>query len=639
MSKWLKNAPPGPIELDASLLYSSASEAEEEAHQEDNSTGLSRVDNKDEKERLVDQCAQKNQCQEAEIATQLTNQRVTEEILALNEQALRRYLEDAMQQDEDGEHGGRAFESPLSWLGEDARASLKDVRTSHIDSVAIKHRSRAKALQRLEQIRHERDEKELRECTFAPKVGRPPLGPRATLYQMPVEERLLSTSGQGKETVVRRVIHEREEAEKEECTFKPCFITDPEAHLDARSWKPLHKRLEAEWNKKKSLLEEASRKFDDKLTFRPQLCPNSRALIEKKKKRLQSPQINEKNDILCSARKYPFTRDKGHNSSDPNALESCPFNPKIDSRSKVIMENSNNVPSDFLSRQRFFNEEKEKRLEKLKCLVDNSKTCTFRPEIDKSATSILALSDTRFDQLIENEEERYSRLASWQSSGVLSRSNHLRREDEQRSLFSPELNPKSLQIARVSSARRLVTDLQAELTFRHERRENRKNVIQAQLERECTFVPDTSKPEVFGYYGKYSPPDVSNCLNLAVALDKEGGLEEFSLKVDEKRRQKEEWAEDARKAREAKELQECSFAPDTSKPVIKMPKGPVHVAGMDRFLENRANAERQAAEAMRRAAKVWNLHPRARSGATAPKPFRLILESRLGSSMKRTEGS
>jgi hypothetical protein len=52
-------------------------------------------------------------------------------------------------------------------------------------------------------------------------------------------------------------------------------------------------------------------------------------------------------------------------------------------------------------------------------------------------------------------------------------------------------------------------------------------------------------------------------------------------------------------------------------------QGPVVVAGLERYLELKQLAERQKAEADERAAKVFNLNPRAKQGATVPQPFQL----------------
>ncbi len=45
-----------------------------------------------------------------------------------------------------------------------------------------------------------------------------------------------------------------------------------------------------------------------------------------------------------------------------------------------------------------------------------------------------------------------------------------------------------------------------------------KEDIEAQRRKECTFVPDTSKPKVMGYYAPYEPPAARAKLSIAAAL-------------------------------------------------------------------------------------------------------------------------
>lgn len=63
-------------------------------------------------------------------------------------------------------------------------------------------------------------------------------------------------------------------------------------------------------------------------------------------------------------------------------------------------------------------------------------------------------------------------------------------------------------------------------------------------------------------------------------------------------------------------------------------QGPVVVHGLDRVLELKQLAERQRAEAAKRAARVFHANPRPKQGATVPRPFQLaghaLLEVRGG---------
>lgn len=153
-----------------------------------------------------------------------------------------------------------------------------------------------------------------------------------------------------------------------------------------------------------------------------------------------------------------------------------------------------------------------------------------------------------------------------------------------------------------------------------------KENTEEQRKRDCTFAPDTSKPKVMGYYGEYELPVPNAKVSIAAALKE--GPDALAKRLAEQRHQRERRAEELKAQQEVKELADCTFAPNTVKPAVSQPRGPVVVRGMDRFLETKLRAERQQLEAEERAAKVFHLRPKCPRGVTIPQPFNLAGEAR-----------
>ena len=479
-----------------------------------------------------------------------------------------------------------------------------------------RYNSQIRAEERLEQIRSEQAEKELQECTFIPNTGRPPKGNEGRNHFLPVEKRLLAFPGRRKDATMKRILQEREEAEKLECTFEPRLICPPDERIKSKDgWRPLYKRLQSEWQKKQDIQRAALRKAEENLTFRPEICPASRTIAEKKRK----------DDLYRSNKLIGQANFIGKNTKTRNTKEETRplFKPNIDHKSRQILLTSNQIPSDFLSRQKYYGLKKQQQMSKVESESSHSEEFSFHPNVNRRIAAILALSDKRFDQLVESSEERYARLSGLQSA---TKEATLTATDlsipEGQELHAPKLNPKSLKIAKSLSSRCSITDIESEHAARLARLEKRRQEAELRIQKECTFSPDIRKPKVYGYYQESIPSRPSKQLDMGDCV-KENRLSLLSRQFAEKRSKIEEKAQEARRQLEEKEYQECSFTPQTLPAPLHTFQQPLEVKGMDKFLENRAAAQRIKVEKQRRQAKVWNLHPQARCGATIPKPFRL----------------
>lgn len=511
--------------------------------------------------------------------------------------------------------------------------------------------SKLRASQRLEELRLEQQHAEMAECSFAPHTGRPPTGPRAAQLQLKVQDRLLLAANQRKNDVARRLEEEREENERAACTFAPQLIAPPERHLREKHYIPIHERLNDEWRRKEAILEHARAKADAEAPFKPRINPISVQLAEQRRLRKESEKKKNEKEEEDVAGKISALHGPGSYSD-----ENFDFQTKINPVSQRMLEISSQVPFDFHRRQLHFLKKREENMHSL--AVDPTgevRECSFKPDIGDTATTVLALSNKRFDQAIEGPEERWSRMAFKESQ--LKEERLRLKEAEIRAeegTFQPQLNPRSLNIAEEKAYRQQTLygnssgnrEAGFEMDFLSEKeaaqRRKREKIATRDL-KECTFFPNTAKPRVVGYYDEYQPPVPNAELSISTAVRDHpcgGGPDALLQKIEEHKRKKEQWAARVRDQEERKELAECTFAPCINKsrpPATTGSEEPATmtetVAGMGRFLEVKAMAERRQSELDARAAKVFLLQPRSsksRGGVTVPTPFRLSEARRQG---------
>lgn len=509
--------------------------------------------------------------------------------------------------------------------------------------------SKTRALQRLEELRLEQQRAEMAECSFAPHTGRPPIGPRAAQLRLKVQDRLLLAANRRRNDVTRRLLEEREENERAACTFAPQLIAPPERHLREKPYIPIHERLNDEWRRKEAILEQARAKADGEASFKPRINPLSVQLAEQRRLRNESEKKKKE-------------KEQGDVEHIPTSLglasfsdENFDFKTKINPVSQRMLEISSQVPFDFHRRQLHFLKKREERMHSLAIdPTSEARECSFKPDTCGTATTVLALSNKRFDQAIEGPEERWSRMAFKESQ--LKKERLRLKEAEIRAeeaTFHPQLNPRSLSIAEEKAYRQQVlygtsssgeTEGGLEMNFLNEKeaaQHRRREKIASRDLKECSFFPNTAKPRVVGYYDEYQPPVPYAELSISSAVRDHpsgGGPDALLQRIEEHRRKKEHWAARVRDQEERKELAECTFAPSINKSRLPVTSGADAamtiteiVPGMDRFLEVKAMAERRQAELDARAAKVFLLHPRSskyRGGVTVPKPFRSASEAR-----------
>jgi hypothetical protein len=428
-----------------------------------------------------------------------------------------------------------------------------------------------------------REEEEMLECTFAPQTGRPPRnGPYAQLRTFPIEERLFhqAASRRRRETT-DRILREREESLQAACTFHPSLITHPEKHLKA-PYRPPQDRLYNEWRHKELVIAQATARADADATFTPAIDPLSRKLA-----------MEAKEKANCRDRENIALR-----CNQPVAQSSLlpPFKPTLNPQSQRILELSDTLPFDFHRRQALFEKRRHAHFRALSNQVQES-IGPFRPVLSGTADLVLALAKEKGEP--SRELALHPRTSRW---------------EENEYTFKPDLNPRSLQLAEHN--RRSVMEPRNDQCKHGE--------VDRELE-ECTFKPNTHKPRVFGYGNEgYEEPKPKSRLSIAKALE-EGGTDQLVVQIERYRQERDQMIADIKRQEEQKELKECTFRPKTLKNPPAHHARSVSVAGLDRFLEKKALAEKQQAERQARQAKVFCLHPRSprRRGPTVPQPFNL----------------
>lgn len=222
--------------------------------------------------------------------------------------------------------------------------------------------------ERLQALRRQHEQAEMEECTFKPQVGRPPALSRAQ-PGIPVEQRLLQAAGQARRAAERRILEERKDAEEAECTFAPQLNTRRRVFGEQQQGqqaqrRPLHQRLAEEDRRRAAMLAAATAKADAEATFRPQLNPISLRLAAERRHAKAAP---GKAAISNTSTGGPTAAAGAHllRLGKSQAEAGPTFEPAINSLSARMLEVSSTVPSDFHLRQRYFDQRHDERRQAL----------------------------------------------------------------------------------------------------------------------------------------------------------------------------------------------------------------------------------------------------------------------------------
>jgi hypothetical protein len=383
----------------------------------------------------------------------------------------------------------------------------------------------------------------------------------------------------------------------------------------AKHQKPLYERLgelaRAKFENQQRLRDEQVARELKTATFAPQLDARSQSLAEAARQRRSVSASRSRSalhadedegrasppppamDIDSHATKRRIAREVAEQMAQ--AREGCTFAPATNTRSREMVERSalfRQAPS-FLERQQTFGELRQMRLEHLARAEDETLACTFRPALAPVTERLSARLRAG-----ETDEERADRLARADAERKrLSHAEAVERHYRQFS-FAPDLNATKHVNERVRSRSqsrgRQEAESEDDESNQHDgrsgrsrtrsvspqrRSSSRKAQLNQQAEMEfratCTFTPQVSRVSRaivanMRAASTTSPyPKQAGDESFAVGIGNEAAgfdaaeaqARHLAARIEEWRVQREQRLEEAKRAREADELKECTFEP------------------------------------------------------------------------------
>jgi len=433
------------------------------------------------------------------------------------------------------------------------------------------------------------------ECSFRPKVGRPPQRRQdvAGADGGSVVERLMG-SAKDRQQKRDQARAELEQAQLAECSFQP-RVND--AKLNKEEYRPIHERIgdiQRAKHEKLAAARLSAQAGEDDGAGRPRINPRSAKLAARRRsmdaQQMAAALRASKSEMDLAVKEAEYT-----------------FAPRINPNSERILQQAakeESLPESFLERQRFY---QRQRLEKKQLMQQQAedKDCTFQPAVGFNDVT-LGLSRGHSVNLGESTDEMMERLTFVDRQ---------RREHAQQArlaelqagecTFKPSINEKSRKMAR----KKPLTELASNERARRAREEAERKAAE-EWRQEHTFKPAIRKSAV----------KRTGEVPLQVA-----GTDPSVLlqRIAAYREEKEAKLLEARAAREEAELLECTFTPEVNQGVAP-PGAPVVVRGLGRHMELQDLARRQREEQEKREAETFITNPQGHSQPfTVPKPFKL----------------
>ena len=447
-------------------------------------------------------------------------------------------------------------------------------------------------------------------CTFVPKTGR---APKSAASDKPASERLYEDAAKTRANR-ERIRAEVAQSEMEMLTFTPKTTTSSTTKKKNRGKhgdegqslrKPLHERVDKVLKDKENAMQAARMRVEDERsrdhTFQPTINPTS-AILAKQRDEI----AREMGEDVAH---HQFTRRR--KSATEGMDDELTFAPKITSKSARVVDQlarDGKIGVGFLERQHEFRDKMARRAAEQSALEDEE--CTFSPDIGNAA-SILRQS-RHVHRLVETPEERAERLAFEDADRKRVGQREREREYYSQFTYEPELNEMSRRLAPNA------TDL-SDLVY-DERRELARKRAQAEkareFEEEYTFQPNLNESAEARRARSTS----------GYTMDFGVGGDAVSARIRMYQREKTEALENLRRRASYRELEECTFRPETTSEApgsMRIPSSS-KVRGMDSFLQKQAKARQLEEEKRERYAKVFfedldNFDRRHRR--TIPEPF------------------
>jgi len=478
---------------------------------------------------------------------------------------------------------------------------------------------RTKLWEKCDEIRAKASETETEECTFKPRVGRGPRMARAgpdggAGRNVPFPDRLYKDG--------ERIYSERErarrqiaEAEVARYPFQPAINDNSRAAVEAEGYRPIHERVGELLRKKQEAMAAARVQVElenPDLTFAPRVSEASRAIARGLEEESGGSVVS--GDLTTSRRRRSSS---GRRSLTAAEESEYTFAPKLNENTKRLCEmmaeeGVRGGAASFLERQAEHARKSRKEKATIRAQFDHE--CTFHPKLG-NADDVL-MHSKRVSRLGETPEERVARLAILDTREKEAKQAAAEENYHKQFTFKPRLS---------QTARKKEPTPLDDLVANPKGAEIRAAMEAAAREAfaaECTFEPNAGNR-----HGDAAPRPFQ--VNFA-----EGNG--ITARIREYRREKEICLQEARKEKEVKEMEACTFQPNAGRKKSKPAKSPNVVEvipGLGRHLELRKRAKQMEDEARAREARVF-LEDAARKDIahrqTVPRSFNLSAQGEIG---------
>eukprot|EP00347_Sterkiella_histriomuscorum_P013421 403364769 len=442
-------------------------------------------------------------------------------------------------------------------------------------------------------------EEAFRSCPFKPQITQSAKKskPDKENDDLPLPQRLMHEADIRKEKR-EKLKREHEQQLMKDCSFKPQLMTTSSSVVNINKFSnqlPIHERvnhLQKEKNEKLQKLRMKSEQDQQDLTFHPQVNQKS-AKITTVKRMEEESRPKDVVERLYQDAANRIDKQMNHTESYHDQLNrDCSFQPHISKTSNYLSEKSdqfNGNLKDFYDRQQaFLTKQQEKRQDNQQKYSQEAQ-CSFKPEINVTSDIIMESDPKRG---AETEDDRYYRLYKKDSKKQEIVKEMIEKEVYQQYTFKPQINKISKTLAKGSSI--------DELAYNPKGQQKREMLQEQQETQEinyCTFRPETTKTK------KYQKVESTYKFNDCESL------EQFSMNLKQKLKEKQEKIAKVRKEREYEQQKDCTFKPSIlDKDPATQKDQVVVVRGLGRHLELKELQKKKEEDKKLREAEVFGLN-------------------------------
>ncbi|CDW79342.1 UNKNOWN [Stylonychia lemnae] len=445
-------------------------------------------------------------------------------------------------------------------------------------------------------------EETIKQCTFQPSITKSNKKSARKHRNkenddIPLPERLMHEADIRKEKR-EKLKREVEQEQMKDCSFKPQLMAQSNSVVNVNKFGnqvPIHERvghLQKEKNEKLQKLRMKSEQEQQDLTFHPQVNTKSAKITTVKRMEEESRPKDVVERLYQDAANKINKQMQQHESYNEQLQKDYSFQPHISKTSNYLSEKSdlfNGNLKDFYERQQAFVQKQTEKREEFRQKYSEEAKCSFKPEINVTSDIIMESDPKRG---AETEDERYYRLYKKDHKRQEIVKEMIEKEVYSQYTFKPQINKISKTLAKGSS----IDDLAY-----NPKGLQKKELLQEQFATQevnyCTFRPETTKNK------KYDK------VNSTYKLSDGESLEQFSMNLKQKLKEKQEKIAKVRKEREYEVQKDCTFKPTILEKEPSTSKDQVVVVrGLGRHLELKELQKKKEEDKKLREAEVFGLN-------------------------------